>query len=205
MIKQNSIKLWNASPTIYANYRGINYGIATDTELYSAQLTQYLDANTINSNDIRGGIYFYSWKDSRGQSGREWTCMPVEVFLYTDDELEQGYDYLHFRSMTENGIIGNNTIKLAKLEISPDKHYGKITFPDFYGIQGIWTETNSNNVKYIFYNKLVEYNAEEWMRGYFETLNNLTETQTLSLGDGWLSRLSEETIKIATDKGWTLA
>ena len=204
MIKQNSIKLWNASPTIYANYRGVNYGIATDTELYSSGTYQSLDANTIDLNDKRATVYFYSWKDSRGQSEREWTCMPAEVFLYTDDELIQDYDYLHFRGMTKDGIIGSNTMIMTKFEISPDKHYGKITFPNFYGIQGIWTETNSNNVKYIIYNKLVDYNAEEWMRGYFKSLNNLSTTKTLFLGRGWLNRLSEETIKIATDKGWTL-
>lgn len=205
MIKQNSIKLWNASPTIYANYRGINYGIATDTELYSGGTFQSSDANTIDLDDNRTTVYFYSWKDSKGQWGREWTCMPIEVFLYTDDELDQNYDYLHFRGMTKDGIIGNNTIIMAKFEISPDKHYGKITFPNFYGIQGVWTETYSNNVKYIIYNKLVDCNPEKWMHEYFESLNNLSTTKTLSLGPGWLSRLSEETIKIATDKGWTLA
>ena len=205
MIKQNSIKLWNASPTIYANYRGINYGIATDTELYSSWTYQSLDANTIDLNDKKAVVYFYSWKDSRDQSGREWTCMPVEVFLYTDDELIQGYDYLHFRGMTKDGIIPSQLIYQTKFEISPDKHYGKITFPNFYGIQGIWAETNTNNVKYIIYNKLVDCNPEKWMHGYFESLVKLNETKTLSLGPGWLSRLSEETIKIATDKGWTLA
>lgn len=42
------------------------------------------------------------------------------------------------------------------------------------------------------------------MKGYFEQLNTV-ESGTLNLGNGWLERLDESTIKIATDKGWTVS
>ena len=45
---------------------------------------------------------------------------------------------------------------------------------------------------------------EEWARWFREDLKTVTETRLLKLGYN-LSKLSDETKKIATDKGWTLA
>ena len=202
MLKQNKIKLYNASPFYYANYRGINYGMASDTEMV-VQKGPIANANTIEATDAKGTIYSYAWKNASGS--REWTCMPIEIYLYSpDNELSPEYDYFHFRGMLSNGIIASQYASQCKIEISQDKHYGKITFHNYYGVCGIWASF-PEGCTVIIYNKLCHINPDKWMRGYFETLNTLTSTQTLSLGPGWLNKLSTETKKIATDKGWTLA
>lgn len=206
MIKQNKVKLWNCSPTYQAYYKGINYGMRSDMKLANV-LKLDGNFNTITSDDLKdtNPVFNYLWSEVSPNEPNIWSPCDIEIYMHSDDELDPTFDYIHFRGMTKDGIIAGQYAISAKVEISPDKHDIKISFPDYYGVAGIWINRGMpDNITIIFLNKLCNKDPDEWMKGYFNYLNTITEG-TLSLGTGWLSRISDSTKKIATDKGWILS
>lgn len=149
-IKSNDQQLFNCSPTYYAYYRGINYGIADNVTLGFTHST----SNAINTMiEPDSAIYSFHWSDNTG-----WAAFPVEMYLYSETGgIQSNVDYFNFRGMNENGIVEELTTFNAKMEISNDGKYAKITFPNYYGIAGFYITSNGSNMKmkWTFINKLI--------------------------------------------------
>ena len=198
--KQNKVDLFNCKPEDYAYYRGINYGLSSKFKMYFGGDNKMHDANTLTGIGKAGSNNYYCWNNSETM-----IPVPTQLYIYSEHELNVSTDYLHINGLSHYGE--GSVTSLITYQLSPDKHHIKVVLPNYvYAIRNIWIVSDSFNyeISLICYNELNHLNPREWLVSVLRKMSP-TKSGTLTLGHVWLSLLTDEDKKIATDKGWTLA